>query len=311
MYRFGVMIRCFTYNQSDYIVQALSSFVCQRTSFPFIIVLVDDASTDGQPIVIDDFINREFITHSDSFAEEKVTDFAKIRCAHHKFNENCFIVAYYLNQNHYSTHKPKEPYIIDWVVSSKYQAFCEGDDFWVDKDKLQIQYDYLESHENCSLCFTAHQTLYTDGRIDSFHRYKGDVDSCPIRDCITQGGSYARLNSIMYRYSCSLPLPRWYKYTSVGDLPLLLTLFSRGDVAYLDRVTSCYRKNAKGSWTERIKKRSIKQILYDAWKRLLFWNSVNRETGWKYFPYVLFRQIHDLLSSLRAIINRMVHHGLS
>lgn len=52
MSNFLVSIRCTTYNQSSYINDALDGFVMQQTSFPFLALVVDDASTDGEQEVI-------------------------------------------------------------------------------------------------------------------------------------------------------------------------------------------------------------------------------------------------------------------
>lgn len=49
---FPVLVRCNTYNQSGYIVDALSGFSMQQTNFPFVCFVIDDASTDGEQEVI-------------------------------------------------------------------------------------------------------------------------------------------------------------------------------------------------------------------------------------------------------------------
>lgn len=42
-----VVIRCFTYNHEPYIRDTLDGFVMQKTDFPFVAIVHDDASTDG------------------------------------------------------------------------------------------------------------------------------------------------------------------------------------------------------------------------------------------------------------------------
>ena len=39
---------CMTYNQAPYIKQCLDGFVMQQTKFPFVAIVVDDASTDNE-----------------------------------------------------------------------------------------------------------------------------------------------------------------------------------------------------------------------------------------------------------------------
>ena len=51
-YKYMVCTRCFTFNHAPYIVDAMNGFVMQETTFPVITIIVDDASTDGEPEVI-------------------------------------------------------------------------------------------------------------------------------------------------------------------------------------------------------------------------------------------------------------------
>lgn len=53
-------IQCITYNQSSYITDALEGFAMQQTNFPFVAVIVDDASTDDEQIVIKSYMEEHF-----------------------------------------------------------------------------------------------------------------------------------------------------------------------------------------------------------------------------------------------------------
>ena len=53
-----VSIRCITYNHEHYISQALDGFLMQETTFPFEIVIHDDASTDGTTDIIKEYENK-------------------------------------------------------------------------------------------------------------------------------------------------------------------------------------------------------------------------------------------------------------
>lgn len=146
-YKYMVSVRCFTFNQSKYILDALNGFVMQQTNFPYVVMVVDDASTDGEQEVIRKFVTEQFDTSDTSIAYEKETDYAHITYAQHKTNKNCYIAVLYLKENHYSQRKPKMPYLAEWRDHVKYEALCEGDDYWIDAQKLQKQVDFLEEHE--------------------------------------------------------------------------------------------------------------------------------------------------------------------
>lgn len=123
-YKYTVCIHCMTYNHENYLADALEGFVMQKTTFPFVAVVIDDFSTDGTADVL-----RKY--------EAKYPDIIK---------------AVYLKENYYSQRKSKEPFLKPYDSQSKYIAMCEGDDYWTDPLKLQKQVDFLESHPDYSMC---------------------------------------------------------------------------------------------------------------------------------------------------------------
>ncbi|MEE1253021.1 MAG: glycosyltransferase [Bacteroidales bacterium] len=152
-YKYMVGVSCMTYNQSKYILDALNGFVMQQTNFPYVVMVVDDASTDGEQEVIRKFVSEQFDSNDTSVAYEKETDYANITYAQHKTNKNCYIAVLYLKENHYSQRKSKMPYLAEWRNYVKYIALCEGDDYWIDAQKLQKQVDFLEENGEYSMCF--------------------------------------------------------------------------------------------------------------------------------------------------------------
>ncbi|MEE3414470.1 MAG: glycosyltransferase [Prevotella sp.] len=145
-----VSIRCFTYNQGTFIQQCLDGFVMQKTNFHFAAILVDDASTDNEPEVLWNFINNEL--DSSTIQKDETEDYIRV-VALHKTNTHCIFIIIFLKYNHYSIKKNKRQYIMDLIEKSKYIAFCEGDDYWIDPHKLQRQVDFLENHPNYTACF--------------------------------------------------------------------------------------------------------------------------------------------------------------
>lgn len=73
----------------------------QNTDFPYVILLVEDASTDGTEMVISEYVNIHFNLSDTSISYTKETEYAKITYAQHKTNLNCFIVVMFLKYNHY------------------------------------------------------------------------------------------------------------------------------------------------------------------------------------------------------------------
>lgn len=137
-----VSISCITYNHEPYIAQALNGFLMQKTSFPFEVLIHDDASTDRTADII-----REY--------EKKFPNLIK---------------PIYQKENQYS--KGFTSVSATWNfprAQGKYIALCEGDDYWIDENKLQMQVDFLENNPEYGMCF--HDAVVVnelENEVDSF-----------------------------------------------------------------------------------------------------------------------------------------------
>lgn len=151
--KFLVCVNCMTYNQKEYITDAMNGFVMQRTTFPFLCVITDDASTDGEPEVIKNYLDGNFDRQDIGLSTPDETDEYLRIYARHRENKNCYFCVLLLKYNHYSVGKAKHGSIAELLSSIGYRALCEGDDYWTDPMKLQKQVDFLEGHPDFSLCF--------------------------------------------------------------------------------------------------------------------------------------------------------------
>ena len=151
-YQYKVCTRCFTFNQEAFVLDALNGFVAQKTCFPTVFIIVDDASTDNEPLVVRNYFTENFNTQDSTIAFQEETEYGEILYAQHKINKNCFFAILFLKENHYSQKKSKAPYLNRWVDKSEYIAMCEGDDYWTDPLKLQTQVDFMDVHKEYSLC---------------------------------------------------------------------------------------------------------------------------------------------------------------
>jgi glycosyltransferase involved in cell wall biosynthesis len=140
-----------TFNQAPYIKDTLDGFCMQQTTFPYVCVIMDDASTDGEQDVIAKYLQDNFLLNNITVRTDETDDYV-MTFAQHRNNINCYFAVFYLKYNHYkSKNYEKVQYYKEWRDSAKYLAMCEGDDFWSLPTKLQIQYDYLESHPDVVL----------------------------------------------------------------------------------------------------------------------------------------------------------------
>lgn len=147
-----VRVSCMTYNQVNYITDTMNGFVMQKTDFPFVCTIMDDASTDGEQEVIKEYVHEHFDLQDSSVSYEKDTDYGHVTFAQNKTNKSCFFAVIYLKENHYRQRKSRVAYLTEWM-DTKYIALCEGDDYWTDPLKLQKQVAFLEEHKDYSMCF--------------------------------------------------------------------------------------------------------------------------------------------------------------
>ena len=149
--KYKVLVRCFTFNQSKYIGDALNGFAMQQTNFPFVCLVMDDASTDGEQEVIKVWMERECDM---SRAETIDIPTSVVIIVPHKTNASCTFAFYLLKQNLYGTGDKKMNHVYPWREKCEYEALCEGDDFWTDETKLQTQVSFLDANPEYGMCYT-------------------------------------------------------------------------------------------------------------------------------------------------------------
>lgn len=106
-----------TYNQVKYVHKALDSIFMQETSFPFEVVVADDYSTDGTRDVILDYQKK--------YPDVLVTYFTPENIGNCQKTVNCFEQG---------------------LFRGEYVTLLEGDDYWLETDRLQVLVDFLEAH---------------------------------------------------------------------------------------------------------------------------------------------------------------------
>lgn len=244
--RFLVCVKCATYNHVHYITDALDGFCMQRTLFPFVCTIIDDASTDGEPEVIKKYLIDNFDLQDASVAYEKDTDYGHVSFGQHKTNKNCYFAILYLKENHYGKRKSKAPYLTEWL-DTKYIALCEGDDYWTDSLKLQKQVAFLEEHPDYSMCF--HRAIVKN---ESDTRQSITCDIVEEKEYFTNDifpGWVISTASVVYRKSMieNYPVLKHGDWARYGDIVLFLKCTHTGRVWGMSEPMSVYRMTNNGA----------------------------------------------------------------
>lgn len=221
-----VSIVCVTYNHVSYIRYALDGFLMQKTTFPVKILVYDDASDDGTAEIV-----REY--------EERYPE--RIEAILSKENM-------YSKVDNFPVYLPN---MIKHYINGKYIALCEGDDYWTDADKLQLQIDYMETHPEC--CLTAHASKwmnYQSNEEYGYHPYTESRDLSNDEVILQKNGNLTTASLVMRRevYFRDDKFP----IANVGDVSIQLHAITLGKVHYFDREMCVYRFMHSGSWGKRI-----------------------------------------------------------
>lgn len=228
---FKVSVVVATYNQEKYIRHTLESIVSQKTDFDYEVLVGDDCSTDGTAEIVNEYAQ--------------------------KYPE--LIIPVIREKNLGGTGN-----LMDLLarIRGEYVAFIEGDDYWIDENKLQKQADFLDSHPDYAACFGLCIIVdENENRLTELEQYSGFMKA---------GGEYTvrefenyilpgQTATSMYRKDAYAKIQQkmveaQFDVKSFIDRHLVLIMLSVGKMYVLDEPVSAYRyvmKADSGSWSSK------------------------------------------------------------
>ena len=301
-----VSIRCTVYNHEPFLRQCLDGFVMQKTTFPFEAIVHDDASTDGSAAII-----REY--------SEKYPDIIK---------------PIFETENQYNKRDGSLRRIMDAALhpNSKYIAMCEGDDYWSDPNKLQLQVDFLESHPDFYM--SCHGFMYFYEETKSFEKqdfldylpidiFNGREYCVPSIDEFFQSKWFTQVLTIVRRREKYVDDKKLKCYSKAYDYITCYYMLKAGKCALFKNVMGVYRKHRGGvysgrnelKWKEEHlkenyilfeleKEERVLPILESDFKSIFIWRLKKKEIiealkcGYRHFKYM---PIIDFLSSINSV----------
>jgi len=212
-----VSICVITYNHEKYIRQCLDGIFMQKVDFTYEVLVHDDASPDGTADII-----REY--------EAKYPDIIK---------------PIYQTENQYSKDRSIISRLQYGRAKGKYIAQCEGDDYWTDPGKLQMQVDFLEAHPE--YVETGHNiSVINEWGLIPNHPDSHRPERVYTLNDIKQGKIWmVATASAVYR-NIFLTIDErlkelYYTCPATGDLKISLILSQYGDCYVFARKMSVYR----------------------------------------------------------------------
>jgi glycosyltransferase involved in cell wall biosynthesis len=215
-----VSIKCLVYNHAPYLRQCLDGFVMQKTNFRFEAIVHDDCSTDGSQEII----------------KEYAAKYPNI------------IKPIYETENQYSKHDGSLRRAIDPHLTGKYIAFCEGDDYWIDPNKLQKQITFLEQNPDFSMCHTGFINVDENG--NTIQRIK--YESLMKQSC--SGDILLNLLTGNFILTCTTCMRKDVSASEIYqnapfhyDYSMFLSASILGKIKYFPEKTAAYRKTPTGA----------------------------------------------------------------
>lgn len=210
-----VTIVVVTYNQEKWIRENLLSLVNQETEFQYEVIIGEDHGTDGTRAICQEFANK------------------------------------YENIRILSAHDKNIGSVPNWVEcvmagSGKYIMCCDGDDYWHNPNKLQIQVEYMESHPECVALHTNIDVFHENtGRLEKSIKNGKEIPQGMIQKEILEGKHNVSTVSLCLRRDMFEQKVPFNKFSELNipciDWSALLVLSAYGEVHYLPVSTATYR----------------------------------------------------------------------
>ena len=270
-----VTVSCITYNHEKYIREALDSFLSQKTNFAFEVLVHDDASTDGTARII-----REY-------AEKYPGVIKPILQTENQYSKGAKISATYV--------WPK--------AKGEYIALCEGDDYWTDPMKLQLQADEMLKRPECTVSIHMGEAVdEKTGERSVIRARKGDGYISTDELIYLEPSAYPAA-SIMLKNIDVLEAIKARQF--YGRHSMVLAYAAHGSIYYLDKCMCAYRKSVTGSWTENMRSQEAKRK--HLFVMLGMFDEYNDYTNGRYSKSIGFQQSMRVLNYL-AVFGKA--HGL-
>lgn len=214
-----------TYNSALFIEEAILGVVNQKVSFDIEYIIYDDCSRDDTPSIL-----RRYA--------EKYPDIIRVFFREENIG---------LNQNFMAAVRQ---------CRGEYIALLDGDDYWIDENKLQMQHDFLENNKHIALCGTA--SLKREEELGTYtrsHRYleanTGEVKIFDTREMYKLAPFWLPTHSLLIR-STFVHFPTWFSDVVYVDRALRLIVSLRGDLAFINKITCVYRLHGSNTSADRM-----------------------------------------------------------
>lgn len=227
-----VSVLMLAYNVGKYVETAIQGVLSQITDFPYELVIGEDYSTDNTYEICKRY-------------QESYPDIIRVL----RRDKNLGVA-----KNTMDTYSH---------CRGEYITYCDSDDYMIDRHRLQIMTDFMDSHKDFGLCFHRMLNYYEDTGVKSLSN-GGQKQVTDIVDLAAM--NYITTSSVMIRRANNETFPDWVGDEVLCDYAVQMLNAEHGKIYYFSRPMAVYRKRSFATFSK-----------IDADKRLLMSLSVRKK----------------------------------
>jgi glycosyltransferase involved in cell wall biosynthesis len=203
-----------TYNHEKYIKECLDGALRQNLNCDYEINVFEDLSTDNTRSIVLDYAKR-------------YPDKIKV----------------FLNEKNLGL-------IGNWVYAltscnGDYIAICEGDDYWMNDNKIQKQVDFLENHPDFALA-SHNANIIIDRKIIKSYCRQNHPRIMDLEHILTYGSGVPTCSLLIKKDAIS-NLPDWFRKMRACDWTIQVIAAQSGKMIYFNEIMSTYRRHNQGA----------------------------------------------------------------
>jgi len=226
----SILLIC--YNHEKYVEDAVSSIISQSKDFEFEIIVLDDNSTDDTYLL----------------ACELLKDIDNVTLIKNEINLG-------ITKNYQKGFS---------LCAGEFIFVIEGDDYWIDSEKLSKQIHFLEKHPFHSMCFHPYllqqddsRNFYKSGKLSKYL-----LENFSINDLILNENLIGNFSVCCYRARIIKEIPSKVFDEISYDWIINLYMAHFGLIGKINEEMSVYRLSKNSLWSTKNLNDQIRDLIY-------------------------------------------------
>jgi glycosyltransferase involved in cell wall biosynthesis len=274
-----VSVVMITYGHQDFIEEAINGVLMQECEFNLELIISNDNSPDNTDVIVKNIIKN-----------------------HKKSNQ----IKYFKHEKNLGM-MPNFIFALQ-QAKGKYIALCEGDDYWVNKFKIQKQVDFLDKNQDFIISAHRVDELINNSLQTGDWRYNKKKVNYTLPDYLYR--LFFHTSSVVFRNK-EIPAEILNEKILHGDIALFSYLLLYGKLNYLENTMSVYRKHEGG--ISNTPKHKDKLNNYNS--KILVLNNLNQYSNKKYNKFIqvnfkIEKQVYLMNLKKNFTFHRMIYWSL-